>query len=1019
MGSVDVVSYPVIYNNIVYVTPIGTNKLYGFDIYTGRQTGGSLADVEPGEGLYILGVTDEYLVTMEGKNKISYYTLKNSRFVVSYPLLEPAVGLGFVTENNLYLPAGKNLLRYNISRIKEKNSDREIPRHKLDDMREWKSNYDVGNILVAGSYVLSAGHDRLNLYMDKATYAKEFDLKIQSQAENIQLISDYVKMMVDNNQYLEAINRLQQILQIISAKPEMKGSVLEKETRGKLGFLYYMQGNEPGESAAKIGYYRQALEYVTEKPVLAMVLLELGKYLRGKDALEIYQRALSECADQDYEMLLAPVGGEAATFQKFKKVKVWIYAADKIRQILMQDQKLADVLKTNADKEYKKVNTRNRAELIGFVKRFPCSGQCSVIFQNLIEEANKNKDASSLVYYARWALRVSANDKDAAKAANYLIDYYLSKKSYRSLCHFVKYLSSEFPQAIIQVGKDTARAGDYVKEHFNELRANIWENLPPFSMDNIGKDFITYYWKLSVGEPAVEELKNVSAVPYPITTSRVYYDEDKIGLDNEYNNGLVYFQRAGVIEAWNLAKKEFRWVNYAVFHKLGISQAEETGDGLKIIRLVPGFALNSAQVFDNDIISEIEGKPIKSVSDFVGGVNNALSGKKSEIKLVVLRGAPGKQDKIPVSVQAINLLAVVPDSMSYWLTPSRNILISGPNGLELVDGITGKNAWSRYFNNNSYDIQLGVERIYILVRENTLDFDKPDSLPPYINRLLCLSADDGSVLWEIAGKDNDAEPMALSGDESVLVRCFANRLEVIDAANGEIIHQDDILPVIQPGVYESRSFATAFDKLYYLKGDSLVVFDIHKRSVVNSLPAGKGQSPTGRWLSASEDFVSLSYRDVIQLFDTKTMKSELVQQKLERLTVKSFGDEFHTRSANPGDGLVYLWNTGVKKPAANRAGFDMTMAVVFPFHDVPKLIKGMPWIENTNKLEVIGVSRQHMVVHSLLLNGKIKVDILSKTKGVYVSDKDFTVPVLPAGQNPVVVMNGRIFIITTDGLYIY
>ncbi|MBI4833286.1 MAG: hypothetical protein HY811_00475 [Planctomycetes bacterium] len=1018
----DVVSYPVIYNNIAYVTPLNTNKLYGFDVFSGKQIGGSLADGSSGEGMYILGVTDEYLVTMEGNNKISYYTLKNSRFVVSYPLLEPVNGRGFVTENNIYLPTDKNLLRYNISKTKEKNSERMIPRHKLDDMREWKSNFDAGNILVVGSYVISTGHDRVNLFMDKTIYAKEFEMKIQNQSENIQLINDYVKMMVDNNQYTEAIGRLQQILQIISVKPEMKGSNLEKETCEKLGFLYYKQGNEPGESSAKIGYYRKALEYVTEKPVLTKVLLELGKHLQGKDALEIYQRAMYECTDQDYEMVLAPIGGEASTLQKIKKVKVWIYAADKIRQILRQDQKLSDAVKTDADKEYKKVNTRNRVELIEFIKRFPYSGQSSALFLSLIEEANKNKDASGLVAYARWALRTSINDKDSAKAANYLIDYYLNKKSYQSLCHFMKYLASDAPQAIIQVGKDKVKTSDYVNEHFGELRANIWENLPSFNLDNISSGFTTYYWKLNASEPVAEGLKKVSAAPFPIVSPRVYYDEDKIGIGEEYNNGLVYFQRAGLIEAWNLEKKEFRWVNYGVFHKLGISQFEETSEGLKIIHLIPGSSLNAAQVYDNDVLVEIESHPIKYVSDLIDGINNSLSGKKEEVKLSVLRGTAGKQEKVMISLKSDNLLLTAPNmnmGMRYWLTPARNILISGPNGVELIDGITGKTAWSRYFSNSLYDIQLGVERIYILTKENTLDPDKPDSLPPYINRLLCLSAADGSFLWEIAGKDNDAEPMALSGDESVLVRCFANRIEVIDTANGEIVHKDDIMSGIQPGVYESRSFATAFDKLYYLKPDSLVVFDIHKRVVVNYLPANKGQLLTGRWLSASGDFVSLSYRDVVQLFDTKSMTSELLQQKLDRLMVKSFGEEFHIRSVNPGDGLIYLWNTRAKKTSTNRTMIDMTMAILSS-QDAQRKIKGMTLFSGTNTVELAGVDKQYMVVCSLLLNNKLKVNILNKNKGGgLISDKDFDIPNLPAWQNPVVVMDGRIFIITTDGLHIY
>lgn len=1008
-----IISYPVIHNNVGYVTPLDTKRIYGFDIYTGTFVGGSAKIFDAGEGNCILGVTDDFLVTMNSKNEIYLFDIRKNIKLSMGPIHigEPPVGRPFISKNYLYLPMNKKLLRLDMV-IKP---PKVLPSARLVDETEWVDEDDAGNLIVIGPYLLMASDRHLSLHIDQKVFAREFDQKLETQSDSFDMISNYVKTMIDNRQYAEAIKRLHQVLSIIeTAKPELKGGKLDRETRDQLGLLYYLLGgvvSKENNNVEGVSCYRKALDYVNKKSLLAQLLLSLAGSLDGTEAVGFYQRAITECPDEYYEINIPEL-------PKNRRVQVRHYAAQQITLIIKKQPQAYQSVQLQANQSFGKLNQRNQQELIDFLNNYPNAQQINQVLIKLSEMAKRENELYSEAYYLRKSISDSIDQADVTTASEKLCELYQKRQLLYQLQHLLKYLSVKWPETPVNINGRKMNAIDYVNKYFNELQAKIWQSIPPFKSPLSSEPLYKFTESVSAKYITAWDGPSLFLNPLPILPEFASngVDEDKIGLLSESNSNLFYLQAVGVIEAWDIDKKKINWVNYDIFNRLSTSFTDLP---IQINQLPSHSPLDRAGCKVNDVIKSIDAKPVQTVSELINIMNDALTQKKTEMKLLIMRpdsSKPELSESIIINIRSEYFSITTPFDITYRLAPGGDLIVNSSNSIQRIDGATGQIKWIRCYNDGKItNILPGLERIYVTLAEDKPDPKKPDKLPHYINRLVCCSMVNGVTLWETEGKENDAEPISLGGNESILVRRFEKQIEIIDTNNGEIIKRDDILGGLQPGLFESRSSATTFNKVYYLKNDNnLISHNIYKYAVEDVIPLKPGQPLMSRWLSASENFACLSFSNSIQLFNIKEAKSELITQRLGKLIIDS-PQEYHVKSISHND-FIYLWNTSSKKVGYPR---DLIMYAIDPLQDGTKQVKWISSFPESNMIDLIPVTeREIIVVTRLNSTNKIKVIVLDKKGGRIAWEKEF-IPQLIPSQKPVGVFNGKLVISAEDGLYIY
>jgi outer membrane protein assembly factor BamB len=154
--AVNISSYPIVFDGVVYVTPADNPRIYGFSVQDGKLIKVSGRGLPIGENICMIGLTGDSLLLANNNSEVFSFTLKNSKIKDSIKINEDKIiGRGFVTKDYFYIPALKNILKFDI-RNKE-----------LVDEINWSEAEDAGNIIIFSNYILSVSAQRLSLYGTK------------------------------------------------------------------------------------------------------------------------------------------------------------------------------------------------------------------------------------------------------------------------------------------------------------------------------------------------------------------------------------------------------------------------------------------------------------------------------------------------------------------------------------------------------------------------------------------------------------------------------------------------------------------------------------------------------------------------------------------------------------------------------------------------------------------------------------------------------------------------------------
>ncbi len=180
----------------VLITPIETDRLFAFDLVSGKQL-----FTEKNRILmrYVAGIRDDqfYLV---GNNQMSAYDLRSGKnlWTTGPELLVPGQiisGRGVFTEASYLLPTTSNEL------IEVSLKDGTV-------MQRRELRYELGNLIAAGGELISQGATTLSVAYGENSLAPKIDELLKINPENTDAIVRKAELLIENGQRDEAIELL-------------------------------------------------------------------------------------------------------------------------------------------------------------------------------------------------------------------------------------------------------------------------------------------------------------------------------------------------------------------------------------------------------------------------------------------------------------------------------------------------------------------------------------------------------------------------------------------------------------------------------------------------------------------------------------------------------------------------------------------------------------------------------------------------------------------------------------------
>ncbi|MCY3023800.1 MAG: PQQ-binding-like beta-propeller repeat protein [Planctomycetota bacterium] len=151
---------PIVWENVVYVTPQDSELLYAYDIETGRRVW-HISRTERDPGLkHVLGISNSNLV-VTGAN-VHFYELKGGRETgpaEPFSFDSSIKGRGIVTDNVVLVPTEKSLVSIETSLVDGKFRPRLLSEHNWSEPER-----EAGNAFVAGDVLYTISNSHVNAY---------------------------------------------------------------------------------------------------------------------------------------------------------------------------------------------------------------------------------------------------------------------------------------------------------------------------------------------------------------------------------------------------------------------------------------------------------------------------------------------------------------------------------------------------------------------------------------------------------------------------------------------------------------------------------------------------------------------------------------------------------------------------------------------------------------------------------------------------------------------------------------
>ena len=339
---------PIIYKNLLIVTPQDSDMLYAYYTEDGKSEKGTpyemgqrkyhiervkhAENTEVGGFKHVLGIVNGNLaITGSRVHFFDAWSGKISGPGEAIATDSPIFGRGLVTEDMVFVPTDKSLVRIDATLVKDPAAgDKERFTAKLRDEFKWAHpKEEAGNLFIAGDVLYTVSHTHVNAFFVWEDMERKYKEKIAAAPGELQPYVELADVYIRVEHFDQALATLKQgEAEAEKAKSDPKiASALARMRAQRFDTLKSLGEREHGDKA--YAYFKQAYETSQlpdlgkELPVIALNLLAENALTRGDAATAVGH----------YQEILVKYGDVIYAFVKNSSSRARLYAQSRIEEI--------------------------------------------------------------------------------------------------------------------------------------------------------------------------------------------------------------------------------------------------------------------------------------------------------------------------------------------------------------------------------------------------------------------------------------------------------------------------------------------------------------------------------------------------------------------------------------------------------------------------------------------------------------------------------------------------------------
>lgn len=302
---------PIVYENLVIVTPQDSEFLYVYNTETGQRVWEISRNENAAAHKHILGITAGNLVLSGGN--LAFYDIKSGRKTgpdEPLPLDRPIRGRGLATENVILLPTESSLLSIGVSVVDGRLRTAALGEHKWTE-----PDKEAGNVFVAGDVLFTVSHDYVNAYYVWEEMEARLKERIAGHPDDLGAYNELADVYYRVERFEQALSTLETARQAAErTKNDPKAAAALADLHRRRFDVLLAMGNalQKAKTSAAGAYdrFKQALEVARSPspgqpetlPVIALRAMAENRALNGDPAaaVENYQEIIVRHGDVVY-----------------------------------------------------------------------------------------------------------------------------------------------------------------------------------------------------------------------------------------------------------------------------------------------------------------------------------------------------------------------------------------------------------------------------------------------------------------------------------------------------------------------------------------------------------------------------------------------------------------------------------------------------------------------------------------------------------------------------------------------
>ncbi|OHB69444.1 MAG: hypothetical protein A2W23_10010 [Planctomycetes bacterium RBG_16_43_13] len=778
-------NYPVVYNGKIYCLPQDAHPLLVYD----KNSGALLHNPEQPDMKYLINVVDDVATLTSDKIRILRLSEGQSSETVSVGRLGRSISRnGFV-----YIPSDKGLVIFDtlLNKI-------------VGDIKEWKDISDYGNVLFAGSNLITVSPNSATSYTNIETITSEYAGRVNADPPNLEGVLEFANLLLDNREFEPAVTYYLKYLGFTNGFTEYKDKITQ--ARANINYSYMRLGEKL--AGGKDNYLNKAIDYFT----------------------------LAKSYSYNTQSLADAVVSIAETYEAKEE---WQNAVDNYQEIIEKCEGSWYSEKDGEDKDLLyDVRLRSFEKISGLIKEK--GKDIYTKYENLALQ--KLKEAGNDTTALEVVVSTYPNSQSAKTALNKLASYHKKQGNLKVSLSLLRLIKQRYGEGDAEVSYAIATILEEMKD-YETLRLElqtIKEEIGDKIITSTGESVTAFAdKKIKVAEEKISEiniplklpLNKLSELPKTGGAGTLYVPLMPSGtVPPTLDKNIELFTDGSYVETIDMAEKKTVWKYTSVPDGEGYLGAtiEETADGnIKITSVQPNSPAKKQHLrgkdprfnYEGDIITAVNGEKM-GAKEFTDLIKKSKPG--DEITLAIL-GTSKFTKKVTIGSQPVPMDKIV----SAAFTSDYSLAVAYPSKVLLLDINTGKVKWEYTdvdANANISSIHPANDGILLLLRAKTPIPTKTETLIRPVEKnvayklfifnlqLIYLDNDTGKVLWtrglsmpntqNIPQQSNLGEPFSITTGQNyasvTYISLDSNRgqyalnILLLDAKNGRQKYKDVI-----------------------------------------------------------------------------------------------------------------------------------------------------------------------------------------------------------------------------------